>query len=146
MTNMENVKLPCLKLSLTACMQTHATLKSVGLDLYSPTNVLIPAHDKILVDTGIAFEIPMGYYGWIASRSGLAIHHHIHVGAGVIDPDYTGSVHMLRMNFSSQDHVIEKNHRIAQMILEKVACPVICEVSQILPTECGANGFGSTGQ
>ena len=146
MTNMETVKLPCLKLLLTACMPTHATSKSVGLDLYSPTNVLIPAHDKILVDLGIAFQIPMGYYGRIASRSGLAIHHHIHVGAGVVDPDYTGSVHVLLMNFSSQDHVIERSHRITQMILEKVAYLVICEVSQMLPTEHGADGFGSTGQ
>ena len=146
MTNMETVKLPCLKLLPTACMPTHATSKSVGLDLYSLTNVLIPAHDKILVDLGIAFQIPMGYYGWIASRSGLAIHHHIHVGAGVVDPDYTGSVHVLLMNFSSQDHVIEKNHHIAQMILEKVAYLVICEMSQMLLTEHGANGFGSTGQ
>ena len=114
-------------------MPTHATLKSVGLDLHSPTNVLVPAHDKVSVDLGIAFQIPMGYYGQIASRSGLAIHHHIHVGAGVVDPDYTGSVHVLLMNFSSQDHVIEKDHHIAQMILEKVAYPVICEVSQMPP-------------
>ena len=108
--------------------------------------MLIPAHDKVLVDVGVAFQIPMGYYGWIASGSGLAIHHHIHVGAGVVDPDYTGSIHVLLINFSSQDHVIEKNHRIAQMILEKVACLVICEVSQILPTEHGAKGFGSMGK
>ena len=134
-TNMETINLPCLKLLLTVC-----------LDLYSPTNVLIPAHDKILVDMGIAFQIPMGYYGWIASRLGLAIHHHIYVGAGVVDPDYTGSVHVLLMNFSSQNHVVERNHCIAQMILEKVAYPVICEVSQMFPTECGAHGFGSTGQ
>ena len=146
MTNMETIKLPCLKILPTACMPTRATSKSVGLDLYSPTNVLIPAHDKVLVDVGVAFQIPMGYYGWIASRLGLAIHHHIHVGAGVVDPDYTGSVHVLLMNFSSQDHVIEKNHQIAQMILEKVAYLVICEVSQMLPTERGAKGFGSMGQ
>ena len=82
-------------------MPTHASPKLVGLDLYSPTNVLIPAHDKILIDTGIAFQIPMGYYGQIAPRSGLATHHHIHVGAGVVDPDYTGSIHVLLMNLSS---------------------------------------------
>ena len=146
MTNMETIKLPCLKLLPNAFMPTCATPKSVGLDLYSPTSVLIPAHDKILIDMGIAFQISMGYYGRIAPRSGLAIHHHIHVGAGVVDPDYTGSIHVLLMNLSSQDHVIEKNHNIAQMILEKVAYPVICEVSQMLPTEHGANGFGSTGQ
>ena len=126
MTNMETIKLPCVKLLLTVCMPTCATPKSVGLDLYSPTNVLIPAHDKILIDMGIAFQIPMGYYGLIAPGSGLAIQHHIHVGSGVVDPDYTGSIHVLLMNFSSQDHVIEKNHHIAQMILEKVAYPIIC--------------------
>ena len=115
-------------------------------DLYSPMSVLIPAHDKILIDTGIAVQIPMGYYGQIAPRSGLAIHHHIHVGAGVVDPDYTGSVHVLLMNFSSQDHVIEQNHHIAQMILEKEAHPIIFEVPQMLPTEHGAKGVGSTGQ
>ena len=108
--------------------------------------MLIPAHDKVLVYVGVAFQIPMGYYGRIASRSGLAIHHHIHVGAGVVGPDYTGSVHVLLMNFSSQDHVIERNHRIAQIILEKVAYLVICEMSQMLLTECGADRFGSTGQ
>ena len=146
MTNMEATELPHTKLLLTACMPTHATPKSVSLDLHNPTNVLILAHSKILIDMGIAFQSPIGYYGQIASRSGLAIHHHIHVGAGVVDPDYTGSVHVLLMNLSSQDHVIEKNHRIAQMILEKVAYPIICEVPQMLPTDCGANGFGSRGQ
>ena len=145
MTNMEAIGLPYTKLLPTACMPTCATPKSVGLDLYSPTSVLILAHSKMLIDTGIAFQIPMGYYGRIASRSGLAIHHHIHVGAGVVDPDYTGSVHVLLMNLSSQDHVIEKNH-IAQMILEKVAYPVLCEVPKMLPTESGAIGFGSTRQ
>ena len=143
---MEAIELLYTKLLPTACMPTCATPKSVGLDLYSLISVLILAHNKILVDMGIAFQIPMGYYGQIAPRSGLAIHHHIHVGAGVVDPDYTGSVHMLLMNLSSQNHVIEKNHRIAQMILEKVAYPIICEVPQMLPTEHGTNRFGSTGQ
>ena len=60
---MEAIDLPCMKLLLTACMPTHATSKSVGLDLYSPTSVLISAHGKMLIDTGIAFQTPMGYYG-----------------------------------------------------------------------------------
>ena len=76
----------------------------------------------------------------------MALHHHIHVGAGVVDPDYTGSVQVLLLNFSSQNHAIEVNHCIAQLILEKVAYPILCEVPQMLSTECGAHGFGSTGQ
>ena len=60
---MEAMKLPYTKLLPTACMPTRATPKSVGLDLYSPTSVLIWAHGKILIDMGIAFQIPMDYYG-----------------------------------------------------------------------------------
>ena len=146
MVNMEAIELPCMKLLPTACIPTWAMPKSVGLDLYSPTNVLVPAHDKVLINTGIAFQIPMGYYGWIAPRSGLALHHHIHVGAGVVDPGYTGPVQVLLLNLSSQNHAIEANHCIAQLILEKIAYPVLCEVPQISLTECGAHGFGSTGQ
>ena len=146
MVNMEAIELPYVKLLLTACILTHAMPKSVGLDLYSPTSVLVPAHDKVLVNMGIAFQIPMGYYGQIAPRSGLALHHHIHVGAGVVDPDYTGPVHVLLLNFSSQNHAIEVNHCIAQLILEKIAYPILCEVPQVSLTEHGAHGFGSTGQ
>ena len=63
MVNMEAIELPCMELLPTACMPTCAMPKSVGLDLYSPTSELVPAHDKVLIDTGIAFQIPMGYYG-----------------------------------------------------------------------------------
>ena len=83
---METIELPYMRLLPTACILTHAMPKSIGLDLYSPTSVPVPAHNKVLINTGIAFQIPMGYYGQIAPRSGLALHHHIHVGAGVVDP------------------------------------------------------------
>ena len=89
---MEPIKLPYVKLLPYTCTPKCATPKAAGLDLFSPTSVLIPEHGKTLIDMGITFQIPMGYYAWIAPRSGLAIHHHIHVGAGVVDPDYTGSI------------------------------------------------------
>ena len=89
MTNMETIKLPCLKLLLTACMPTHATSKVSGVwTCIVPTNVLIPAHDKITNRHGNCFSDSHGLL-WTNSPldSGLAIHHHIHVGAGVVDPD-----------------------------------------------------------
>ena len=63
MIKMEAIELPCMKILLTACMPTCATPKSVGLDLYNPISVLILVHNKVLIDMGIAFQIPMGYYG-----------------------------------------------------------------------------------
>ena len=67
----------------------------------------------------------MGYYGQIAPRSGLVLHHHIHVGAGMVDPDHTGPVQVLLLNFSPQNHAMEVNNCIAQLILEKIAYPIL---------------------
>ena len=53
---METIKLPCLKTLPTACMPTQATSKSVGLDLYSPTKVLIPAHNKSISRHGSCYS------------------------------------------------------------------------------------------
>ena len=123
--NMEAIELPYVKLLPTACTTTCTMPKLIGLDLYSPTGVLVPAHDKVLINTAIAFQIPMGYYSQIAPRSGLALHHHIHVGAGVVDPNYTGPVQVLLLNFSHQNHTIEVNNHIAQLILERIAYPIL---------------------
>ena len=63
-----------------------------------------------------------------------------------MDPDYTGSVQVLLLNFSSQNYATEANHHIAQLILGKVAYPILCGVPQMPLIEHGAHGFGSTGQ
>ena len=60
---METIELHYMKLLPTACTLTCTMPKSIGLDLYSPTSVLVPAHEKVLINMGIAFQIPMGYYG-----------------------------------------------------------------------------------
>ena len=60
---MEAIELPYMKLLPTACIPKRAMPKSIGLDLYSPNRVLVPAHNKVLINMGIAFQIPMGYYG-----------------------------------------------------------------------------------
>ena len=51
-----------------------------------------------LVQTGCAFTFPSGVYGRIAPRSGLAVKHMLDVGAGVIDPDFSGEVRVMLFN------------------------------------------------
>ena len=86
--NMEAIELPYMKLLPTAYTLTHAMPKSIGLDLFSPTSVLVPVHDKVLINMGIAFSNSHGL--WLnSSQVRFALHHHIHVGAGVVDPNYT---------------------------------------------------------
>ena len=97
----------------------------------------------MLVPTQIKLRIPLGHYGRLASKSGLAILHQLHVGAGVIDPDYMGEIMVLLINTASHVYPIMKGDPIAQLILEKVSIPILKEVKELSPTTRGNQGCGS---
>ncbi|KAI6652675.1 putative DUTP pyrophosphatase [Oopsacas minuta] len=120
---------------------THAA----GYDLYASDDVIVPANGKILVPTGISLQIPLGYYGRVAPRSGLALNYHLDVGAGVIDADYRGQVGILLFNFSKEDYQVKIGTKIAQLLLEKIITPLVEEVDDLESTDRGEGGFGSTG-
>ena len=54
--------------------------------------------------------------------------HQIHIGAGVIDPDYTGEVKVLLFNERRHYYLIKRGDPIAQLILEKVSLPILTRV------------------
>ena len=139
---MELIELPFVKMSVNAVTPTRATEGSIGLDFYSPVDYIIPPHSQLLIPTQIKPQIPLGHYGRLASKSGLAILHQIHVGVGVIDPDYTGEIMVLLINTASRVHPINRSDPIAQLILEKVSIPILREVKKLPPTTRGAPGCG----
>ena len=65
---------------------------AVGYDLHSVNGYVILPGRRAIVSTGISVQLPPGVYGRVAPRSGLAVKNGIDVGAGVIDPDYTGEL------------------------------------------------------
>ena len=139
---MEIIELPFVKMLVNAVTPTRATEGSIGLDFYSPSDYIIPPHSQLLIPTQIKLQIPLGHYGRLASKSGLAILHQLHVGAGVIDPDYTGEIMVLLINTASRVHSIKKGDQIAQLIMEKVSVPILREVQQLPPTTRGTHGCG----
>ena len=133
------------KLSSNASPPIKATPNAAGFDLRSAIDTEIPAHGKNLVPIDLSLDFPPGCYGRIACRSGLAWKNFLHVGAGVIDNDYTGNVMVLLFNFSSVPYIVKQGDRIAQIIVEKYE---VCD-AQERPcerfTERGNFGFGSSG-
>ncbi len=128
-----------------AHLPTRGSLNAAGLDLYSVTNAIVPAKDRLVIDTGIRVKMPCGSYGRIAARSGLAVKHGIDVGAGVIDEDYTGPIKIVLFNHSKEDFQVRIGDRIAQLICEKNMLPHVVEYSDLRKTQRGGNGFGSSG-
>ena len=118
--------------------------EDAGLDLYSCEEVEILPNEIKTINTGIAIEIPKGYFGLIKDRSGLATKG-LHVLAGVIDSNYRGEVKVVLINLSKEKIKIEKNSRIAQLIIIPYLKVNIQEVEELSQTERGEKGFGSSG-
>lgn len=134
--------------SENATLPTRGSVLAAGYDIYASQDAVVPAHGQGLVATDISIIVPVGTYGRVAPRSGLTVKHGISTGAGVIDADYRGEVKVALFNHSTTDFEIKKGDRIAQLVLEKI---VMAEVKQIteeelLTTDRGSGGFGSTGK
>ena len=131
-----------VKMSSKAVIPTRATEHSVGLDFYSPSDYIMPPCSHLQILTQIKVKVPLGYYGRLASKSGLSMIHQVHVWAGVIDPDYTGEVKVLLINAAPCYHHIKRRDPIAQLILEKVSLPTLKRVDELPPTKRGEHGCG----
>lgn len=131
-----------------ARVPTKGSVLAAGYDLYSSEDAIIPAQGQGLVSTDISIIVPIGTYGRVAPRSGLAVKHGISTGAGVIDADYRGEVKIVLFNHSTKDFEIKAGDRIAQLVLERIVNADIEEISedQLTATDRGEGGFGSTGK
>jgi len=143
--NMSRETLKVKKLSKYATLPQRNSQDAAGYDLSSAKDLVVPAGGKALVLTDLAISMPKGVYGRIAPRSGLAWKYHIDVGAGVIDQDYRGNVGVVLFNHSKEDFKISIGDRIAQLILEKYKIVDVEEVNDLMETNRGTGGFGSTG-
>ena len=136
------------KLSNSAVIPTRGTENSAGWDLYACEECVVPAQGKAIIKTDIAIAIPNGYYGRVAPRSGMAWKHHTDIGAGVIDSDYRGAIGVVMFNHGTSDVKIDKDNRVAQLIIEKINTDMLMEVSfeELDETARGDGGYGSTGR
>jgi dUTP pyrophosphatase len=130
----------------------YATQGDAGCDLVAREAVLLKSGGgRALVPTGIALAIPTGYAGFIQPRSGLAIRHGVTClnTPGLIDSGFRGEIKVILINTDpTEDFVIDRGDRIAQLVIRAVEHAVFTEVAlEDLPDSARAEGgFGSTGR
>lgn len=121
-----------------------------GFDLHSTENLEIPPFGRVLVPTGLSFDIKDGYEIQVRSKSGLALKQGLMVlnSPGTVDNGYTGEVQVIVFNTNNHIVMIPKGMKVGQAVL----CPVVNgkwvnlqEIDTINEKERGENGFGSTG-
>lgn len=148
---MLNQKVKIKKLDENAVIPKYGSEFSAGADLYALTDgekdMTVKSGETVLVHTGIAMEIPVGYVGLIYARSGLATKRGLAPAnkVGVIDSDYRGEIMVALHNHSANNEVIAYGERIAQIVIAPFLKAEFEECDTLEDTQRGKGGFGSTG-
>jgi dUTP pyrophosphatase len=123
---------------------------AAGMDLAAAiaAPVTLGPGDRVLVPTGFAIALPLGYEAQVRPRSGLALRAGVTVlnAPGTIDADYRGEIQVLLVNLGQGAACIEPGERIAQLVVAPVVRAHWSLVQQLDDTPRGDGGFGSTGR
>lgn len=130
-------------------LPNYETSHAAGMDLRANLEqpVVLKPLGRAMIPTGLFIEILAGYEAQIRPRSGLASKKGITVlnAPGTIDADYRGEIKVILVNLSDEEFVVQNGERIAQLVVaahEKVEWDL---AEELIETERGAGGFGSTG-
>ena len=131
-------------------LPAYETNASAGMDLRANIESPIELNplQRALLPTGLFIELPVGHEAQVRPRSGLAFKHGITVlnSPGTIDADYRGEIKVILINLSDEAFTIHDGDRIAQLIIsrhERIEWEITHE---LMSTDRGAGGFGSTGK
>jgi dUTP pyrophosphatase len=138
------------KLHPNAKLPTYGSALAAGADLYACLEepVTIGPGETYWVSTGIALEVPVGCAGLAYARSSLGANRGLAPAnkAGVVDSDYRGEVRVVLFNHSPEPQTINPGERVAQFVITPVVTPQYVEAEELLDTDRGTGGFGSTGK
>ncbi|MDE7380216.1 MAG: dUTP diphosphatase [Clostridia bacterium] len=143
------MKVNVKKLNENAIMPTYGSEYAAGADLYAciESEVTVAPHTTVMIPTGIAIELPVGYGGFIYARSGLASKRNLAPAnkVGVVDCDYRGEVKVALHNHGETEQTVAVGERIAQLVVAPYITAEFVEAKELSDTVRGAGGFGSTG-
>lgn len=145
---MHDLQIRILNTSKNA-IPSYATGGASGMDIRASLEapIILKPLQRMLVTTGIYFELPPGYEAQVRPRSGIALKQGITClnSPGTIDCDYRGEIKILLINLSDEEQEIRSGDRIAQIVISKFKKAELILVQQLKDTDRGEGGFGHTG-
>lgn len=130
-------------------LPTTAHSGDAGVDLHAREDALLRAGGgRVLVPTGVAVAIPVGYMGIVVPRSGLALKHGISLvnTPGIIDSGYRGELKVVMVNTDPRDdYQVTRGDRIAQLIIQEIVSVTWRPVEELTGEDRGG-GFGHSGR
>ena len=144
-----SIRVAVQRLDPTLALPVAAHAGDAGVDLYAREDATIAAGGgRILMPTGLAVAIPLGYAGLVVPRSGLALKHGITLvnTPGIIDSGYRGELKVVMINTDpAADYVVSRGDRVAQLLIQQIESVQWEEVDQLSGEDRGG-GFGHSGR
>lgn len=138
------------RLKENAVIPTRGSKDAAGVDLYACIDepIIIMPHQTVKIGTGLAVELPHGYFGGIFARSGLSTKQGLRPAncVGCCDLDYRGEYIVPLHNDTDTPQTVYPSERIAQLVVIPYLTVDFTEVDELTSTERGDGGFGSTGK
>ena len=148
-----NMDVRVKKLVENAVIPQYAHDTDAGLDLVA-TSVEQDEYGNIVYHTGLAFEIPEGYVGYIFPRSSLSKYSlRLTNCVGVIDSGYRGEVmfkyepkNYTRIGKKISGEIYQVGDRVGQLIIMPYPKINLVESDELSSTDRNEGGFGSSGK
>lgn len=144
----EQVKVKWMRVHKNAVEPTRGSEDAACWDISSLHPVWLNPDKRVhLIETGIAFEVPVGWEMEIRPRSGLSRKSIIISNSpGTLDADYRGQLLIMLQNYGSEWYYLHGGDRIAQVKINPVYEIDWEETEKLSETARGFKGFGSTGR
>lgn len=133
----------------TSKLPTKATKESTGYDLHADIQepVTITPLQRVFIPLGVKIQGKSGIDIEVRGRSGMAKNHGVTIlnSPGTVDPDYTGEIHGILVNLSTDVYTVNPGERVAQLVINERGA-VLKEGKVSDNEERGNSGFGSSGK
>ena len=111
-------------------------------DVYLVEDAVVAPGEAVRLPLGFAAAIPDGYFARLAGRSSTQFF----IREGLIDSGYRGEWRIAVQNLAGEALALKAGDRIGQLVLHRVIDVDWEETEELLPSDRGAKGFGSTGR
>ena len=134
-----------IKLFKNVQLPKKSHLPDCGLDCFMPEGFELKPSETKIIGLGIGIQVPEGFAGMLVPRSSIAEKGLI-IQTSIIDPDYTGEIHLIITNCSNNVVKIEEKQRVCSLVIYNVLNVRLDVVYDFENTERGSHGLGSSGK
>lgn len=121
---------------------------AAGADLAAKVGYAILPGVQVMIDTGVAIQLPENTAGLLVPRSSLCNKQGLQFVnyVGILDEDFTGTIKFCYNNTSNDVVTILAGERIGQVVVVPYIKANFIQVDKLETTVRGDGGYGSTGK